>query len=157
MDWRKLRTLDLGDHGPQAFFTTFRGHVSNLKSFSCMLSLSGALATSVDNVRVIGDFLDSIQGLEELCIKNATGGFFPILWIYVRRHGSTLLNLKTSNLGYQERLRNWNKNYLAELLESCSHLNALSIDLNQEFEVSENHEKKLVWVRNRPIPQAVKS
>jgi hypothetical protein len=66
-----------------------------------MLSLGGALATSVDNVRVIGDFLDSIQGLEELCIKNATGGFFPILWTYVRRHGSTLLNLETSNLGYR--------------------------------------------------------
>lgn len=158
MDWSKLVTLDLGGQGPSPFFEIFRGHVPNLKSLSFTLTRGGPQSIGVDNVRIIGDFLDSIKGLEELYITNASNGFFPILWSYVKKHGPTLRVLKTTNL--LNASWKWTKVVLVELSQTCPQLRSLTIDLEPEYRIQANGEKEFVWVCSeasciiQPIKQA---
>lgn len=144
MDWSKLVTLDLGGQGPSPFFEIFRGHVPNLKSLSFTLRRGAPQSIGVDSVRIIGDFLDSIKSLEELCVTNGSDGFFPILWSHVKNHGPTLRVLKTTNILHPT--RKWSKTSLVDLSQVCPQLRILRIDLDQEYNIQSNGEKELVWV-----------
>ncbi|RDL35315.1 uncharacterized protein BP5553_07246 [Venustampulla echinocandica] len=143
MDWSKLRTLDLGGQGPSPFFEIFRGYVPNLKSLSFTLTRGGLPNIGVENVRIIGNFLDSINGLEQLCVTNATNGFFPILWSHVKRHGPTLRTLKTSNV--LNATWKWTEPALLELLQSCPELTELTVDVELGRGIQPNGEKESVW------------
>lgn len=142
MDWSKLRTLDLGGQGPSPFFEIFRGYVPNLKSLSFTLTRGGP--TGVENVRTIGDFLDSIKGLEQLCVTNTTDGFFPIVFSYVKKHGPTLTTLKTSNV--MNATWKWTEPAFVELLQSCPKLIKLTVDVEPGRRIRPDGENKLVWV-----------
>lgn len=143
MDWSKLRILDLGDRCPQSFFTELRGSIPHLISLKFMYELGLTPRHEVHHeqdtghrcrtVSEVGEFLDSINGLEELYIKNHGEVFFKQLWFYIIRHLPTIkvLEVYTSPFTFDSH-HAWGQSDLLVFWASAPRLEILSIDLELE-------------------------
>lgn len=147
MDWSSLKTLDLDDRCPENLFTALAGYVPNLNFLRLLLTQGNDPEMQCGNMSVVRKFINAIDGLEELYIRNCYEKFFEAAWPRIKRHCSSLkvLDIHT-HCGFTNWPR-WTMLELDYLLEMSQGLEVLSIDMgfiNENAAISENN--RLIWV-----------
>jgi hypothetical protein len=150
MNWSYLRRLVLRYGAPKHLFSALTGKVPNLKAlhFGFWPNATPDRTWECLDVSIVGRFLDSIDGLEELHVKSMYMTEFQEIQEEVfKKHGKSLKSLHVRFTGAMA--KGWVVEDVRSLTEHCLELQFLSLKIAMEMD-PEGPYGSTIWVSSQP-------
>lgn len=147
MDWSKLRRLDLDRGAPGHLFYALTGRVPQLQAlhFGFWSYSNPGPMWDCRDLYIIKQFLESIDGLEEIVVTNWNDTeFMQIRHGMLKKHGKTLRMLRTSYCAAEA--QGWDLTDIQTLTERCPGLQDLSIKVLIERDRGTQYYSRTLWV-----------
>lgn len=150
MDWSHLQRLNLGHGSPPHLFVALTDKVPQLKALEFGIWDYSPEVTSENwdchDLAIVTRFFDSIDGLEEVVVKNFKGEKFnQIRSTLLEKQGRTLRKLHVNN--HYACAKGWGWTDVRTLVEQCPRIRDLSLSIAMTHETTAGHLRSL-WVRH---------
>ncbi|KAF2866037.1 hypothetical protein BDV95DRAFT_611915 [Massariosphaeria phaeospora] len=135
MDWSHMRRLDFGNGCPREPMAALIGRVPQLKCFCFgfdpifVQETVGVTEQESPSLYMIGEFLDGIEGLEEVIVNSVSSSWSMFNFTTISlcgKHGRTLKKLRL-HYGVRSEIKGWSLEEVRGLVERCPGLEDLAL------------------------------